>query len=72
MASPRSSPFAFAMGVVNLFADVTEAGGGSINGPLMSKLGAGAGLVCDRSRAASIAFAPVAQVAALPAKSRPR
>jgi hypothetical protein len=33
------------MGIVNLFGDVTYEGGGSINGPSMATLGAGAAIV---------------------------
>jgi hypothetical protein len=33
------------MGVVNLFGDITYEGGGSINGPFMASLGAGAALI---------------------------
>ncbi len=47
LASFGSPAFAFVltMGVVNLFADVTYEGGGSINGPFMAMLGAGAAVV---------------------------
>ncbi len=37
--------FVLAMGVVNLFADMTHEGGGSINGPFLGKLGANAAAV---------------------------
>src|SRR4051794_28261628 len=40
-ASPAFT-FVLTMGVVNLFGDVTYEGGGSINGPFMASLGAGA------------------------------
>src|SRR5437764_4314150 len=43
-ASPAFS-FVLTMGVVNLFADVTYDGGGSINGPFMASLGASAAIV---------------------------
>ena len=47
LASFRSPAVTFVvtMGVVNLFADVTYEGGGSINGPFMATLGAGAAIV---------------------------
>jgi MFS family permease len=47
MAARESSAFRFVltMGVVNLFADVTYEGASSINGPFLSKLGAGAGAI---------------------------
>jgi MFS family permease len=53
MARPRfslgsASPaftFVLTMGVVNLFADTTYEGGGSINGPFMATLGASAAIV---------------------------
>lgn len=52
MASPHttalsSSAFTFVltMGVVNLFSDMTYEGGGSINGPYLASLGAGAAAV---------------------------
>ncbi|MGH7969588.1 MAG: MFS transporter, partial [Limisphaerales bacterium] len=37
--------FVLAMGVVNLFADMTYEGGGSINGTFLGKLGASAAAV---------------------------
>lgn len=37
--------FVLTMGVVNLFADITYEGGGSINGPFLGMLGAGAALI---------------------------
>ena len=37
--------FVLTMGIVNLFADITYEGGGSINGPFMASLGAGAAVV---------------------------
>lgn len=37
--------FVLTMGIVNLFGDVTYEGGGSINGPFMAMLGAGAAIV---------------------------
>ena len=37
--------FVLAMGVVNLFADMTYEGGGSINGPFLGRLGASAAAV---------------------------
>src|SRR3954468_4297770 len=42
-----SSAFAFvlAMGIVNLFADMTYEGGGSINGPFLGTLGASAAAI---------------------------
>lgn len=42
-----ASAFAFVvvMGIVNLFADITYEGGGSINGPFMGSLGAGAAAI---------------------------
>jgi MFS family permease len=45
--SLRRSAFSFVlvMGIVNLFADTTYEGGASINGPFMSKLGAGAAAI---------------------------
>ncbi len=43
-ASPAFT-FVLTMGVVNLFADVTYEGGGSINGPFMAALGASAAAV---------------------------
>ena len=54
MAAPRGryaaiagSAFAFVvvMGIVNLFADITYEGGGSINGPFLGSLGAGAAVI---------------------------
>lgn len=44
---PAASPFTFVlmMGVVNLFADVTYEGGGSINGPFLGSLGASAAAI---------------------------
>src|ERR1044071_1703053 len=52
MATPRraiaaSSAFAFVltMGAVNLFADMTYEGGGSINGPYLGSLGASAAVI---------------------------
>jgi hypothetical protein len=46
-AMPASPAFLFVltMGVVNLFGDITYEGGGSINGPFMASLGAGAAVV---------------------------
>jgi hypothetical protein len=43
----RTPAFAFvlAMGVVNLFADMTYEGGGGINGQFMGSLGASAAIV---------------------------
>src|SRR6266567_185812 len=43
-ASPAFS-FVLTMGIVNLFADVTYEGGGSINGPFMGALGASAAII---------------------------
>ncbi len=37
--------FVFTLGVVNLFADITYEGGGSINGPFLGTLGASAALI---------------------------
>ena len=37
--------FVFTMGVVNLFADVTYEGGGSVSGPFLGSLGAGAAVI---------------------------
>lgn len=37
--------FVLTMGMVNLFADITYEGGGSINGPFLGTLGAGAALI---------------------------
>ncbi|HEY5084890.1 MAG TPA: hypothetical protein VII48_10230, partial [Rhizomicrobium sp.] len=37
--------FVLTMGVVNLFADITYEGGGSINGPFLGTLGASAALI---------------------------
>ncbi|HEX5180935.1 MAG TPA: MFS transporter [Gemmatimonadaceae bacterium] len=46
-AALAASAFAFVvvMGIVNLFADITYEGGGSINGPFMGSLGAGAAAI---------------------------
>ena len=46
-AALAASAFAFVvvMGIVNLFADITYEGGGSINGPFMGALGAGAAAI---------------------------
>ena len=43
-ASPAFA-FVLTMGIVNLFADTTYEGGGSINGPFLAMLGAGAAVV---------------------------
>ncbi len=43
-ASPAFA-FVFTMGIVNLFADMTYEGGGSINGPFLGALGAGAAAI---------------------------
>jgi hypothetical protein len=43
-ASPAFT-FVLTMGIVNLFADITYEGGGSINGPFLGALGASAAAV---------------------------
>ncbi len=45
MTAASAFGFVLAMGVVNLFADMTYEGGGSINGPFLGKLGASAAAV---------------------------
>ncbi len=47
LAFSASPAFAFVltMGIVNLFADMTYEGGGSINGPFMGMLGASAAAI---------------------------
>jgi MFS family permease len=47
VARTASSAFAFVftLGIVNLFADMTYEGGGSINGPFLGSLGAGAAAI---------------------------
>lgn len=44
-AASSAFAFVFTMGIVNLFADMTYEGGGSINGQFLGKLGAGAAAV---------------------------
>ncbi|MFO1478181.1 MAG: MFS transporter [Verrucomicrobiota bacterium] len=41
----RAFSFVLTMGIVNLFADITYEGGGSLNGPFLGFLGAGAALI---------------------------
>ncbi len=45
--------FVLTMGVVNLFADMTYEGGGSINGQFLGTLGAGAAIVSFAAGSAS-------------------
>jgi hypothetical protein len=43
--SSSAFAFVFAMGIVNLFGDMTYEGGASINGPFLQSLGAGAATI---------------------------
>jgi len=45
LATSPAFAFVFAMGIVNLFADMTYEGGASINGPFMGTLGASAAVI---------------------------
>ncbi len=45
MSASPAFAFVLTMGIVNLFADVTYEGGGSINGPFMGALGASAAII---------------------------
>src|SRR5689334_11222436 len=44
-AASNAFRFVFILGIVNLFADVTYEGGGSINGPFLGSLGASAAVI---------------------------
>src|SRR3954467_9272721 len=44
-SAPSAFNFVLTLGVVNLFADMTYEGGGSINGPFLGSLGASAAAI---------------------------
>jgi MFS family permease len=44
-SAPSAFNFVLTLGIVNLFADITYEGGGSINGPFLGSLGAGAATI---------------------------
>src|SRR5215831_3295289 len=44
-SAPSAFNFVLTLGIVNLFADMTYEGGGSINGPFLGSLGAGAATI---------------------------